>query len=89
MSAIKGNTTKVLSSTQIDPGKSKVEQKPKKAAALRQVIEDAAKYNQNDSTSGCNQSNAADDYESGKVTKGKCKKYDDEVKMVQDLDRWG
>jgi hypothetical protein len=69
--------------------------KPKKAAAHRQVIQDAAKYNQVDQQQQFNSSVAeasntvADDYEGGKVSKRKGSKYDEDIQMVQDLDRWG
>lgn len=78
-----------------EPGRASAEMKPKKAAAHRQVIQDAAKYNQVDqqqqsSASVAEASNTvADDYEGGKVSKRKGSKYDEDIQMVQDLDRWG
>lgn len=81
------------SSAKIEPGKSNInEMKPKKAAAHRQVIEDAAKFNQIEQpTPAGNPTNTVgDDYEGGKVApKRKMSKYEEEIKMVQDLDRWG
>lgn len=77
-----------------EPGKVNNDLKPKKAAAHRQVIEDAAKYNQAEQSpaSGAQgaSATAGDDYEGGKVApKRKMSKYEEEIKMVQDLDRWG
>lgn len=80
-----------------EPGRASSELKPKKAAAHRQVIQDAAKYNQNQTdqsvsyTGGSDPSSiGGDDYEGGKVApKRSGGKYDEDIKMVQDLDRWG
>lgn len=84
----KGNKAGVP--VRVEPGKPN-EIKPKKAAAHRQVIQDAARYTQSSDTSVSDtQNNITDDYESGKVApKRKASKYDDDIKMVQDLDRWG
>lgn len=84
---------KPVASGKSEPGKSNNnELKPKKAAAHRQVIEDAAKFNQIEqpSPAGNVQNPNADDYETGKVPpRRKMSKYEEEIKMVQDLDRWG
>ena len=75
-----------------EPGKNNNDLKPKKAAPHRQVIEDAAKYNQAEvsQTASPQTSATGDDYEGGKVApKRKMSKYEEEIKMVQELDRWG
>ena len=93
MSEKQNKNAKPVGSAKIEPGKSNnSEMKPKKAAAHRQVIEDAAKFNQIEQSSPAgNQTNTVgDDYEGGKVApKRKMSKYEEEIKMVQDLDRWG
>lgn len=76
----------------VEPGRANNDLKPKKAAAHRLVIEDAAKYNQTEQSQVSNTQSAqtGDDYEAGKVApKRKMSKYEEEIKMVQDLDRWG
>jgi len=86
----------------IKPGKS-ITAVPKatKTTAIRRVVEDAAKMNAEDiasstaiaGTSGSNNNshNHCDDYEGGKVFKASAKKaqLEEDVRMVQDLDRWG
>jgi hypothetical protein len=76
-----------------EPGKLQ----PKKAAAHRQTIEDAAKYNAQPSApaataaTGAPAASVGDDYEGGKVVSARVKasKLDEDVQMVADLDRWG
>ena len=78
--------------------------KATKTTAIRRVVEDAAKMNlqatEDTSTSsaaviaGSSSSNShshGDDYEGGKVLKASAKKaqLEEDVRMVQDLDRWG
>ena len=72
------------------PGKSNTDLKPKKTAPHRQVIEDAAKFNQSEhiEASTVAPSNV-DDYDGGKVVKRRASKYEEDIQMVQDLDRWG
>ncbi len=64
----------------------------KKTAPHRKVIEDAANFNF-DNTSSNNQSSSSnvtsEDYELGKVSRSKKESYHEEVSMVKDLDRWG
>jgi len=87
----------------IKPGKS-ITAVPKatKTTAIRRVVEDAAKMNAEDiatsstvvagsSGSNNNSHNHGDDYEGGKVFKASAKKaqLEEDVRMVQDLDRWG
>lgn len=77
-----------------EPGRNSADLKPKKAAAHRQVIQDAAKYNQleqqaSTGTSSVCDTNVADDYEGGKVNRRRGSKYEDDIQMVKDLDRWG
>jgi hypothetical protein len=79
-----------------EPGRASADLKPKKAAAHRQVIQDAARYNQPEQQTPAGGSsvlefanNGGDDYESGKVSKRRGGKNDDDVQMVRDLDRWG
>ncbi len=89
---MKGNKGPAVGIAKVEPGKASNDMKPKKAAAHRQVIEDAAKYNQTEQpqATGAQPAQAGDDYESGKVApKRKMSKYEEEIKMVQDLDRWG
>lgn len=62
--------------------------KPKKAAAHRQVIEDAANYNQQSDSSPQLVSNGADEYEAGKVHKNKKSSREEDVDAVKALDRW-
>jgi hypothetical protein len=78
----------------VDPGKALNDQKPKKIPPHRQVIEDAAKFNQMEHSTpqpqNAGSSTLGDDYEAGKVpSKRKTGKFDEDIKMVQDLDRWG
>lgn len=87
----------------IKPGKS-ITTGPKatKTTAIRRVVEDAAKMNlqatEDIATSSAvvtgsnnNSHSHGDDYEGGKVLKASAKKaqLDEDVRMVQDLDRWG
>ena len=88
--------SKVPVSAKAEPGRASAEMKPKKAAAHRQVIQDAAKYNQSTVQQAATSASIdavntiSDDYEGGKVApKRKASKYEDDIKMVQDLDRWG
>ena len=62
--------------------------KPKKAAAHRQVIADAANFQNiplSNSTSNNSTTTATDDYESGKVIKNKRANFDDDVNAVKNL----
>lgn len=89
---MKGNKGPAVGIAKVEPGKASNDMKPKKAAAHRHVIEDAAKYNQTEQpqATGAQPSQVGDDYEGGKVApKRKMSKYEEEIKMVQDLDRWG
>lgn len=100
MSEKGSKSNKIPASSKPEPGRASLDMKPKKAAAHRQVIEDAAKYNQasqqqttctiNCASSSEQTTNAVgDDYEGGKVNKRKGGKNDEEIQMVRDLDRWG
>ena len=84
----------------IEPGKSVNTNKniPKKAAAHRKVIEDAARFEQHTAPESSPEqsasnntitNNTADDYEAAKVSKNRRSAHEEEIRMVRDLDRWG
>jgi len=89
-------------SPSISAGSSVNPPKAKKATAIRRVIEDVAKMNLQDNTTddiavpstsagNNNTYSHSEDYEGGKVLKANAKKaqLEEDVRMVQDLDRWG
>mmetsp|Transcript_3891 Transcript_3891/g.5362 ORF Transcript_3891/g.5362 Transcript_3891/m.5362 type:complete len:99 (+) Transcript_3891:105-401(+) len=78
----------VTTTNSTEPGKGAA-LKPKKAAAHRQVIEDAANFNQQTgSLSSPSASAGVDEYEQGKVHKNKKSSYEDDVNAVKALDGW-
>ena len=94
MSDFKSKKSTNGSSKHEAPGKSESQiiTKPKKAAAHRQVIADAANFQNillnNSTTTTTNNNNTStgnDDYESGKVIKNKRANFDDDVNAVKNL----
>lgn len=84
-SSLKGEAPGKVSSFTTTSGESQII-KPKKAAAHRQVIADAANFQNipiNNTTTSSTTAN--DDYESGKVVRNKRANLDDDVNAVKNL----